>query len=139
MNVPAKEARPRTAARVAALFALAAVGAIVAPGCESKMDVKECDKIRGEAFEMLNKAQHCNTDADCRQSDWPGCQKPVSNGTYDKLKPMADTFKKGQCEEPKLTCKPAPESYCKQGLCVHRELGTPEGAGNTPTDQIIIK
>src|SRR5262249_15396256 len=86
----------------------------------SKLDQKECDKIRGDAFEMLNKAQHCAVDADCRQSEWPGCAKPLSNQTFDELKPMAAAYKKGQCEEPKLDCKAAPEVYCKQGLCVHR-------------------
>lgn len=108
-------------------------------GCDSKMEAKECDKLRGEAFDLLNKAQHCNTDADCRQSDWPGCAKPISQTTADKIKPMSEQFTKGKCEEPKLECKEAPESYCKQGLCTHREKGVPEGAGNTPTDQIIIQ
>ena len=90
-------------------------------GCGNTLDAKECDKVRGEAFELLNKAQHCSTDADCRQSDWPGCQKPLSNKSYDAIKPMADKFKAGKCEEPKLDCKDPPNVYCKQGLCVHRE------------------
>ena len=117
--------------------ALALAGAAVAlAGCESKLDTKECDKLRGEAFDLVNKGQQCNTDADCRQSEWPGCERAVSNATYDKIKPMADSFKKGKCEEPKMECRKPPEAYCKQGLCVHREKGVPEGAGNTPTDQI---
>jgi hypothetical protein len=119
-------------------FALLFAAALTA-GCEDKMEPKECDKIRGEAFEVLNKAQHCNTDADCRQSEWPGCAKPVSLTTFDKIKPMSDSYKTGKCEEPKVPCKDTPEVYCKQGLCVHREKGTPEGAGNTPADQIIIQ
>jgi hypothetical protein len=104
-----------------------------------KLDAKECDKLRGDAFDIVNKAQHCNTDTDCRQSAWPGCAKPLSNQTFDEIKPMADAYKKGQCEEPKTECKPPPEVYCKQGLCVHRELGTPEGAKDTPLDQIKIE
>jgi len=108
-------------------------------GCSSKMEGKECDKLRGEAFEILNKAQHCNTDADCRQSDWPGCAKPISNGSHEKIAPLNVSFKKGQCEEPKLECKEPPPAYCKQGLCTHKEKGTPEGADNTPSDQIIIQ
>ena len=108
-------------------------------GCESKMDPKECDKVRGDAFELVNKAQHCNTDVDCRQSEWPGCAKPISNATFDKIKPLSESYKTGKCEEPKVDCKAPPDSYCKQGLCVHREIGTPEGAGNTPTDQIQIQ
>lgn len=111
----------------------------LAAGCESKMDPKECDKVRGDAFELVNKAQHCNTDADCRQSEWPGCAKPISNATFDKIKPMSESYKTGKCEEPNVDCKAPPEAYCKQGLCVHRELGTAEGAGNTPTDQIQIQ
>ena len=108
-------------------------------GCDNKLEAKECDGIRGEAFELVNKAQHCNTDADCRQSEWPGCAKPVSQTTFDKIKPMAERYKTGKCEEPKVECKEPPEAYCKQGLCTHREKGVPDSAGNTPTDQIIIK
>ena len=106
-------------------------------GC--KMDEKECNKLRGEAFELLNKGQQCNDDRDCRQSDWPGCARPVSNATFDKIKPMQDSYNKGKCEEPKVECREPPPSYCKQGLCVHREKGTPEGAADTPLDQIQIK
>jgi hypothetical protein len=131
--------RPRKAVRAAAWAALGALALALAPGCENKMEPKECDKLRGEAFELVNKAQHCNADADCRQSDWPGCQKPVSSATFEKIKPMSDSYKKGLCEEPKVDCKAPPDAYCKQGLCVHREKGTAEGSGNTPADQIQIK
>ncbi|MFT3765558.1 MAG: hypothetical protein QM820_08595 [Minicystis sp.] len=124
---------------VAAAFSLLALSLPLAGGCSNDMDPKECGKLREEAFELLNKAQHCNTDADCRQSDWPGCAKPVSMVSYDKIKSMHDPFTKGKCQEPKSDCRESPTVYCKQGLCVHREKGTPEGAGNTPTDQIIIK
>jgi hypothetical protein len=116
-----------------AVFALALVA-----GC-SKLDPKECDKIRGEAFDMVNKAQNCNGDVDCRQSEWPGCPKPISAKTDDAITPMFASFKKGQCEEPKQDCKEPPDSYCKQGLCVHREKSKPEGASSTPTDKIIVK
>lgn len=119
--------------------ALLAVAALFVVACSGKLEPKECDKLRGDSFDLLNKGQQCNNDADCRQSDWPGCAKPVSNANWDKIKPMSDAYKKGQCEEPKTECKPPPEVYCKQGLCVHREKGTPEGAGNTPIDQIQIK
>jgi hypothetical protein len=121
-----------------ALVVLALLGAL-AGACSSKLDDKECAKLRGDAFELLNKGQQCNTDQDCRQSDWPGCAKPISNANWDKIKPWADTYKKGQCDEPKIECKEPPPSYCKQGLCVHREVGTPEGAKDTPIDQIEIK
>ncbi|MCC6556176.1 MAG: hypothetical protein IT372_24715 [Polyangiaceae bacterium] len=117
-----------------ALLALSLLAA-----CESKMDPKECDKLRGDAFDLLNKAQHCNDDGDCHQSDWPGCAKPLSNATLDKIKPMADQFNQGKCEEPKVECREPPEVYCKQGLCVHRERGASPGAGAAPADQIQIK
>lgn len=120
--------------RLAALFAL-----MVVCGCSNKMEQKECDKLRGDAFDLLNKGQQCNTDADCLQSQWPGCAKPEANTTAEKIKPLWDAYKKGQCDEPKVECKEPPPAYCKQGLCAHREKGVSEGTGNTPTDQIIIK
>jgi hypothetical protein len=122
-----------------AALALAVVAVPLASACSNTLEPKECLKIREEAFDLLNKAQHCNNDAECRQSDWPGCAKPLSMATHDKIKPMKESFTKGKCEEAKVDCRDAPEVYCKQGLCVHREKGTPEGAGNTPTDQIIIQ
>lgn len=126
------------------LAALAfAAGLVALPlasgGCSNSLDPKECGKLREDAFELLNKAQHCNTDADCRQSDWPGCAKPLSMESHEKIKPMKEAFTKGKCEEAKSECREPPEVYCKQGLCVHREKGTSEQSGNTPTDQIIIK
>jgi hypothetical protein len=108
-------------------------------GCSNELDAKECLKIRVDAFDLLNAAQHCNNDTECRQSDWPGCSKPMSQETHGKIRPMKDSFTKGKCQEPKADCREPPEVYCKQGLCVHREMGTPEGAGNTPVDQIIVK
>ena len=120
--------------RLVAVMALSLLAA-----CSNKMESKECDKLRGDAFDLLNKGQQCNTDVDCKQSDWPGCAKPEANVTADKIKPLAEAYKKGQCEEPKVECREPPPVYCKQGLCAAREKGTPEGASNTPTDQIIIK
>lgn len=125
---------------VCAFFVLGTVlSALAAMGCDSKMEPKDCDKLRGDAFDLLNKGQQCNTDADCLQSSWPGCEKPISKATGDKIKAMQDAFNKGKCEESKVTCPKPPDVYCKQGLCVHRHLGVPEGAGNTPADQIQIQ
>lgn len=129
---------PRARRAIVSLFAAALPLLAFAPGCDSKMDPKQCDQIRGDAFDLVNKGQQCNSDADCEQSSWPGCAKPISKATGEKLKPMADKYKQGKCEEPKVDCKPPPEVYCKQGLCVHREKGTPENMGGTPTDQIKI-
>lgn len=107
-------------------------------GCSNKLEPKECDTIRGQGFDLINGAQHCGTDADCSQSTWPGCARAVNEKTNASVKPLADKFKQGQCEEPKMQCKEPPEAYCKQGLCVHREKGAPEGAGDAAGD-IIIK
>jgi hypothetical protein len=123
----------------AAALCLAAASAPLAGGCSNELDPKQCMQIRSDAYELLNKAQHCNSDADCKQSEWPGCAKPLSNDGADKIKPLKESFDKGKCVEPKADCKDPPPVYCKQGLCVHREKGTPEGAGNTPSDQIKIE
>ena len=124
-----------------ALAVLAVLGLALplSSGCSNNMEPQQCDKLRGDAFDLLNKAQHCNDDKDCRQSEWPGCAKPLSNETFDKIKPMHADYQKGKCEEPKPECKEPPVSYCKQGLCVHREKGTPENMGATPAGEIIIK
>jgi hypothetical protein len=125
---------------LALVLALAPLGLVaLAGGCSNEMEAKECLKLREDAFVLLNDAQHCNTDADCRQSDWPGCAKPQSNVTFDKMKPMKVTSIKGKCQDDKSSCREPPPVYCKQGLCVHREKGTSEGSSNTPADQIIIK
>jgi hypothetical protein len=125
--------------RCLAALTLVALSLPLAGGCSSSMDPKECGKLREDAFDLVNKAQHCNTDADCRQSEWPGCQKPLSLASWDKIDPMHQAFTKGKCEEPKPDCREPPPVYCKQGLCVHKEKGTAEGSGNTPSDQIIIQ
>jgi hypothetical protein len=124
---------------LAAVFASALPLIALTPACNSsKLEPKECDKIRGEAFDLINKGQQCSVDGDCKQSDWPGCAKPISKANDEKLRPMSDAYKKGQCEEPKVDCKPPPEVYCKQGLCVHREKGVPENMGPA-TGDIQIK
>jgi hypothetical protein len=115
---------------------LLALGSLL--GCSNKLEQKECDDLRGKAFELINGAQHCNVDADCFQSRWPGCSRAVNAKTIGTVKPMADKYTQGQCEEPKMTCKPSPDAYCKQGLCVHREKGVPEGASE-PAGGVIIK
>ena len=106
---------PRARRAIASLFAAALPLLAFAPGCDSKMDPKQCDQIRGDAFDLVNKGQQCNSDADCEQSAWPGCAKPISKATGEKLKPMADKYKQGKCEEPKDDCKPPPEVYAAAG------------------------
>ena len=87
-----------------------------------KMDPQECKKIRDNAFELINSASVCSTDADCKESEWPGCPKPISVASFDKIKGMGETFLKGKCEEPpKAKCpSPTPKVFCQEGLCAFR-------------------
>jgi hypothetical protein len=96
--------------------ALASLGGI---DC-SKLDPKECVKLRESAFELVNQAHQCTTDADCKPSEWPGCTKPISATSVEKIRPIRDTYQKGKCEEPKAECKPAPPIFCQEGLCAFR-------------------
>lgn len=107
--------------------ALALTGAMVAlfgaVGCEKKMDPAECDKIRGEAFELLNKGQPCATDADCKEASYPQCRRPVNAKNFASLGEMEKKTKDGKCEAKVEECKDSPPVYCKQGLCANREPG----------------
>jgi hypothetical protein len=89
----------------------------------SGLSEADCDKARGEAFDVLNEAHTCDSDADCFASEWPGCSKPVSKKNLERIRPLAAKAKEGKCKEPAATCRPTPEVYCKQGLCVFREQG----------------
>ncbi len=84
------------------------------------MDAQACGKLRESAFEIVNQAHQCSTDADCKASEWPGCTKPISASAVDKIHPMMETYTKGKCEEPKSNCKPAPPIFCQEGLCAFR-------------------
>lgn len=116
------------ASRVAAA-ALLTVGTLfvlgtAAIGCEKKMDPAECDKIRSEAFTLLGKGQPCGADADCKEAVWPQCRRPTNTKNFEALAEMQKKRADGKCEEkPADECKDSPEVYCKQGLCVNRELG----------------
>lgn len=121
---------------LATLFAAAALAGF--SGCGSKMEEKECTKLKIESFDVLNKAQHCNNDTDCRGSTWPDCQKPLSSTNAAEIKPKEEAYFKGQCEEKKPDCTDTTPVYCKQGLCVRKEKGTPESAGETPPGDIVV-
>lgn len=99
---------------------------LTAVGCNGKLSEEECDKLRTDGFDVLNRAHPCNSDEDCVGSEWPGCMKPVSSKNAADLQPLSEKFKKGKCEEPKRKCPDPPEVYCKQGLCVFRHR-PPEG------------
>lgn len=116
-----------------ATFAVGITLAALSTSCKPKLKPEECATTRKEAFEILNKAQPCATDPDCHQSSWPGCEKPSNQKTLDAIKPIHEKFTNGQCEDPKPECRAAPEVYCKQGLCVHREKGI------VPSDEIQIQ
>ncbi|HTJ83525.1 MAG TPA: hypothetical protein VL400_17515 [Polyangiaceae bacterium] len=128
---------PSVLRRVASIVALAGAGAVLIPGCEKRATLEECDGWKGEAFALKNKAQPCATDADCKQSEWPPCESPVDTKTIDAIKPLKQKWDDGKCEavaeedrvakkKQKMECRTPPEVYCKQGLCVHREVGKPE-------------
>ncbi len=94
------------------------------------LSVQECDKLRAEAYEILNEAHTCNDDADCLPSDWPGCAKPLNTKNHERMAPFKEKFDAGSCTEPSdITCPDVPLMYCKQGLCVAKheagESGNP--------------
>ena len=117
--------------RVPTLLALSLLSLGSLFGCSSKMEPKECDKIRGEAFDLVNKAQHCNTDVDCKQSEWPGCAHAVSTKTIETIAPMAESFKKGQCEETKLDVQAAARGLLQAGPLRAPREGRARGRGRS--------
>jgi len=127
----------RTAAALALLCSAAFVSGIA--GCSSKMEDKDCTKLKIESFDIVNKAQHCNNDADCKASSWPDCGKPLSTPNADEIKKRGDAFRTGQCEDTKTECTDATAIYCKQGLCARKEKGSPENPGGTAPGDIILK
>jgi hypothetical protein len=100
-------------------FWLVGLAGTTTVGC-SKLDPKECAKLRESAFELVNQAHQCTTDADCKPSEWPGCAKPIGATAVEKIRPLRDTYQKGKCEEPKVECKPPLPIFCQEGLCAFR-------------------
>lgn len=104
----------------------AAVGWTVAffgaGGCGNKLEEAQCGSLRGQAFEIINAAHICADDAECVPVDWPGCAKPVSSKNKTRVLELKEKYEQGKCVEAKATCRDTPEIYCKQGLCVFREL-----------------
>lgn len=90
--------------------------------CDRKVDQQACLALRGEAFDIINEPHTCDGDVDCALSEWPGCAKPVSNKNRARIGPVREKFTQGRCVEEKTECRTAPEVYCKQGLCVFREM-----------------
>jgi hypothetical protein len=86
----------------------------------SKLSPEECTKLRDQAFELINTANMCSADPECKPSEWPGCAKPVNSQSFDKMHGMMESFKKGKCEEKPPECKPAPPVYCQEGICAFR-------------------
>jgi hypothetical protein len=95
------------------------IGFVAFTAC-SKMDPKECAKLRESSFELINAASVCTSDADCKPSEWPGCAKPVSTASFDKIHAMMESFTKGKCEEKPQKCNPTPKVFCQEGLCAFR-------------------
>lgn len=88
----------------------------------NKMSSEQCEALRVQAFEIVNAAHVCADDADCVPTTWPGCAKPVNGKNKGRIGELKDQFDKGKCVEEKASCRDTPEIYCKQGLCVFREL-----------------
>jgi len=86
----------------------------------SKLSPEECTKLGDQAFELINTANMCSADPECKPTEWPGCAKPVNSQNFDKMHAMMETFKKGKCQEKPPECKPAPPVYCQEGICAFR-------------------
>lgn len=125
--------------RAAAALLLCATGALGFAGCSGQMEEKECTKLKIESFDILNKAQHCNTDADCSPSTWPDCAKPLSEANNAEIKKRSEVYFTGKCEETKPACTDTTPVYCKQGLCVRKEKGSAEMPGGTAPGDVIVK
>jgi hypothetical protein len=105
--------------RVPVLLSLALLAAC------SKMSPEECTKLRDSAFELINTANMCSSDAECKPSEWPGCTKPVNAANFDKIHAMMESTKKGKCEEKPTQCKPPLPVYCQEGICGFRYKAMP--------------
>jgi hypothetical protein len=105
-------------------FRFAVLFFALSAGC-SKLSPEECKKLRDGAFELINTANMCSNDAECKPTEWPGCTKPVNAQNFEKMRGMMETFKKGKCEEPPSQCKPPPPVYCQEGICGFRYKGMP--------------
>jgi hypothetical protein len=90
----------------------------------SKMDPKDCAQLRESSFELINAANNCSTDSDCRPTEWPGCQRPINAQNFDAIHQKMESFRKGKCEEKPANCKQAPAVYCAEGICAFRYKGT---------------
>ena len=101
----------------------------------SKMDAKECGKLREDAFTIINTASVCTADTDCKPSEWPGCAKPVNTSGFDNIHAMMEKFKAGKCEEKPSDCKPPPVVFCQEGLCAFKYKPSP----NAPVDGMRIE
>src|SRR5262245_31313310 len=106
------------------LPAASAVLLLALAGC-SKMSPEECTKLRDGAFELINTANMCSSDADCKPSEWPGCVKPVNAQNFGKMHAMMEAFHKGKCEEKPSDCKPPPQVFCQEGICGFRYKAQP--------------
>jgi hypothetical protein len=93
---------------------------VLAVSACSKMSPEDCTKLRDQAFELINTANVCTADPECKASEWPGCSKPVNVQSFDKMHGWMESFKKGKCEEKPAQCKPSPPVYCQEGLCAFR-------------------
>lgn len=85
-------------------------------GCS--LDEEQCRTLRSRAFDELNGSHACRDDADCVQSEWPGCTKPLNREAQGRIVRLKAEFDDGGCKEPSASCAAAPEVYCDRQLCI---------------------
>lgn len=89
------------------------------------MDPKECAKLRESAYDIINTPSNCETDKDCRPSEWPGCPKAINAVNLEKIKKIREAATKGKCVDPAMPCTAMPPLYCQEGLCVFKYKNQP--------------
>jgi hypothetical protein len=114
----------------ARLALIAAGWTLLSTGCAKSE--QECLALRGAAFELINAPHTCNDDTGCMYSQWPGCAKPVSRKNQDQIDAIKKQFDEGSCQDDENTCREPPDVYCKQGLCVFREVAGGDQNPATP-------
>ncbi|MEM1033847.1 MAG: hypothetical protein AAGN82_26165 [Myxococcota bacterium] len=109
-------------ARGVAAMWLATLTVAVGPAGCGGLDEAQCTVLRGEAFEIVNEAHTCGSDAECELSAWPGCERPINTKGLARVEAVATKWNEGKCqeEEEARVCPEPPTVYCKQGLCVFR-------------------
>ncbi len=105
----------RPARAALALLAVLGLALPLSSGCSHGLEPEQCEKFRSDSFDIINKAQHCNDDKDCRQSEWPGCAKPLSNESFEKIKAMRGSSRRANAKSPSPTARSRRSSTASRG------------------------